>query len=300
MQIGFIGLGKMGFPMVTRLLDAGHQVVVWNRSKGRAKLATKRGAKAVTELDQLLEALTPPRVIWMMLPAGQPTNDMAKWLLSSLSPGDTVVDGANAYYLDTQHHSQRARQLKIGWIDVGVSGGPEGAANGACLMIGGMKKTVKSVWPIFQALAAPNAALHVGESGAGHFAKMVHNGIEYGMMQSIAEGFNLLLHSPFSYELPELARLYNNRSVIESRLLEWLAAGYDQFGPTLDQISGRVNHSGEGEWTVRTAESWGHPTPAIKAAFEFRVASHKKPSYTGKVLSLMRGMFGGHDMTNKP
>ncbi len=229
-----------------------------------------------------------------MLTAGEVTEGTITELAGLLEKGDTLIDGGNAFYEDTLRRAPLLAAQGIDFIDVGYSGGPSGARNGGCLMIGGNKEAVASLDELWKALALPDGYMYCGEAGAGHFVKMVHNGIEYGMMQSLAEGFAVLKNAPFALNLKDVAHLYNNGSVITSRLVGWAENAFKEHGNDLADITGTVAHTGEGEWTVKTAEKLGVPVASIKLAFDFRVASSDKPSYTGQVLSALRNQFGGH------
>jgi 6-phosphogluconate dehydrogenase len=294
MKIGYIGLGKMGINMAERLTQAGHEIVAWNRSEEPRHEATERGVKTVGMMEELVSSLEAPRIIWLMI-SHTAVDALLETLLPQLEKGDTLVDGGNSYFKDTIRRGALCAEHGVQFIDAGVSGGPGGAKDGACIMAGGEDDVFKKLEPIFKDASAPDAYSHVGNKiGAGHFVKMVHNGIEYGMMQALAEGFAVMKESDFNLDLTEVTRIYNNKSVIESRLVGWLEKGYKTYGEDLADISGTVAHTGEGEWTVKTAEELGVPTPIIKGAFDFRVESARKPSYTGKVLSTLRNMFGGH------
>jgi|SRR5579859_1382975 len=299
MQIGYIGLGKMGKNMVLRLLEKKYDVVAWNRSpEPRAEVAAA-GAQTTETIKELVEKLVTPRLVWLMLPAGDVTKGTIRQLSELLSAGDTLIDGANSFYKDTQEMANILAAKNIHFIDAGVSGGPAGARNGACLMVGGDEVSFKKYESLFRDISAPNAYRFFAGSGAGHFVKMVHNGIEYGMMQALAEGFTVLHDSPFKIDLVKAAEIYNNRSVIESRLVGWLESGLQKNGVELKNISGSVAQSGEGKWTVETAQEFGVPVPIIAGSLNFRLESQKNPSFTGKILSTLRNEFGGHEVEEK-
>ena len=296
-QIGYIGLGKMGMSMVARLKD----------KKWHVETYDVNGRGSVQSVEQLANSLSKPRMIWIMVPAlakasaGKPAyspvdNVIAK-LLPHLTKGDIVIDGGNSFYVDSIRSGKKLAQRGISFLDVGVSGGPGTVRDGKpAFMVGGEKEIFAKLKPLFQDLTKKESFGYMGKSGAGHFVKMVHNGIEYGMMQALAEGFCLMERVPFALDLQEVARVYNNGSVIQSRLVGWLEAGFARYGRDLKEASGRVQHTGEGEWTVKTAKKFGVPVPAIKAAFGFRLQSAKKPSYTGKILTMLRSQFGGHSI----
>jgi 6-phosphogluconate dehydrogenase len=297
MKLGYLGLGKMGKNMVLHLLEKGHEVVAWNRSPEPRSEVAAAGAQAVETVEEVVAALPVPRVIWVMLPAGDVTDQMITKLSTLLSPGDLVIDGGNTFYKDSQRHGELLTSKKIAFMDVGTSGGPAGARNGACLMIGGTDESLFQKYDaLFRDISAPNAYQYFPGAGAGHFVKMVHNGIEYGMMQAIAEGFAVLRESPYKIDLLKAATIYNNRSVIESRLVGWLLSGYQKHGTELEDISGTVKHTGEGQWTVEAAKEMGIPVKVIEDSFQFRVQSETQPSYTGQVVSVLRNEFGGHEV----
>lgn len=296
MKLGYIGLGKMGKNMVEHLLEQKFEIVAWNRSPEPLQYVVAKGAVAATDFADMVQKLEAPRTIWVMLPAGDVTMGVLKELSELVQPGDTVIDGANSFYKNTIECNKLFEPKGINFFDVGVSNGPGGARTGACLMVGGKKEWFTKYEELFKAIAAPGAYRLFPGIGGGHFVKMVHNGIEYGMMQSIAEGFAVLKASHYDHDLQQIAELYNNHSVISSRLVDWLAQGYAKFGSELTDISGTVAHSGEGQWTVETAKELGIPTPAIADALQFRIDSTQNPSYTGKVVSLLRFMFGGHNV----
>lgn len=296
MKLGYIGLGKMGKNMVLRLLEKGHEVVAWNRSEApRAEVATA-GAETPETVAALVAALPNPKTIWLMLPAGDVTHAMIRELIELLQPGDTLIDGSNNFYKNTIEHGKLLAEKKIQFFDAGVSGGPAGARNGACVMAGGSVTPPAEITRLFTDVAAPDAYHFFPGVGAGHFTKMVHNGIEYGMMQAIAEGFAVLKAAPYDLDLLAVTKLYNQGSVIESRLIGWLGSAYAKQGPDLSETSGSIKHSGEGQWTVETAQELAIPTPVISESLQFRIDSEKTPSYTGQVVSALRHEFGGHDV----
>ncbi|TSC62340.1 MAG: 6-phosphogluconate dehydrogenase [Parcubacteria group bacterium Gr01-1014_48] len=301
MTLGYVGLGKMGCGMIERLIKHGHAIVAHDASREAVLAAARMGAEGVYTLEELVQKISSPKVIWLMVPHSA-VDKIVSSLLSMLAEGDTILDGGNSFYKDSMRRYELCKQKGIAYIDVGVSGGPHGAREGACLMISGERKQFESCEALFKDIALPDGYRYVGSSGAGHFVKMIHNGIEYGMMQAIGEGFAIMRKAPFAVELYEIADLYNHGSVIESRLVGWLSDAYKRFGDDLNAktcCTGSVSHSGEGEWSVQTAEEFSVPAPVIKAAFDFRVASQTNPSYTGQVVSALRYMFGGHDVKPK-
>jgi len=298
MKLGYVGLGKMGFNMVERLLEKGHEVVAYNRSEKPVKEIAEKGAKPASSLQFLADTLSTPRLIWLMIPH-QAVEGVIKELIQFLDKGDTIVDGGNSPYKESMRRARELQGEGIDFLDAGVSGGPGGARDGACIMIGGKKTVYKKFKNLFRDLSARKGYAYMGKSGAGHFVKMIHNGIEYGMMQAIAEGFAIMKASPFDLDLMKIAELYNHRSVIESRLVGWLKTAFDQYGEDLENISGSVAQTGEGAWTVEAAKELGIPAPIIEGALNFRIESQTKPTYTGKIISALRHQFGGHEVLKK-
>ncbi len=303
MQLGYIGLGKMGFNMAQRLLEKKHNIIAFNRSpeplQNIKKFAVEAGhnLSTVHSLEELVHALEAPRLIWIMV-SSSAVDEFLEKLIPLLMAGDTIIDGGNSFYEDTMRRATMLTEKKIHFMDVGTSGGPNGARTGACLMIGGSETMFKKYEELFKDIAAENAYGYMGSSGAGHFVKMVHNGIEYGMMQAIGEGFALMKQAPFKLNLAEIADLYNHKSVIESRLVGWLKDGFKKYGEDLKEISGTVSHSGEGQWTVETAKKMDISVPVIEDALKFRIESQNKPNFTGQVVSVLRNQFGGHNVIN--
>ncbi len=294
MKLGYIGLGKMGFNMVERLLEKGYQVVAFNKSPEPVRRIAERGAQPAESLRALAAALAPPRIVWIMVPH-QAVDTVLNDLVPLLERGDTVIDGGNSPYKESIRRGRELEARGIDYLDAGVSGGPSGARNGACIMVGGRKEIFDRHEHLFRELSTINGYGYMGGSGAGHFVKMVHNGIEYGMMQALAEGFAVMKASGFDLNLAKIADLYNHKSVIESRLVGWLKNAYELHGMELTGISGSAMQSGEGMWTVEVAKELGVPAPVIEGALAFRLQSQKNPSYTGKIISALRNEFGGHE-----
>lgn len=297
--IGIVGLGKMGANIARRLIGKGWKVYGYNMTPEKTKMLEQEGLRGVFSLKELVKTLAPPRIIWLMVPAGRPVDEVIfgkGGLAQLLDKGDSIVDGGNSFYKDSITRYGKLKKRGIHFIDAGVSGGPSGALNGPSLMIGGEGEVFEKIQSLFSDLAIPNGYQFFEGAGNGHFVKMVHNGIEYGMMQALAEGFTLMKTYPAKLDLIRVADVYNHRSVIESRLVEWLKNAFELYGQDLRKISGSVDSTGEGEWTVKTAKEFNVPTPVIKNSFDFRMASVKKPSYTGKILSALRNQFGGHDV----
>lgn len=296
-EIGIIGLGKMGGGLARQLNEKGWRVIAYNRTAEVTRAIEQEGIEAAYSLKELVKKLKKPRVVWLMLPNGAPLDEMIfgrDGLIHVLERGDILVDGGNSYFKDTRARYKKLAKTGIRFIDAGVSGGPGGARNGACIMVGGSEKLFKELELLFADLSVPEGYAHFEGPGAGHFVKMVHNGIEYGMMQALAEGFAVLKKSSYKINLPRATDIYNRGSVIESRLVGWLARAYKEHGEELKTMSGSVASTGEGEWTVKTARQLKIPTPVIEDAFKFRVASARTPSYIGKILTALRNQFGGH------
>jgi len=335
-KIGYIGLGRMGKNMVLRLLEQGIEVVAWNRSpepiediKNQISKSknTDQKLKIANDLEELVNSLEKPRVIWLMLPAGGVTDQFIGKLLPLLSAGDLLIDGANSFYKDTDRRFEEFEKagikylgigvsggrrsselLKSGihFMDIGVSGGPAGARSGACLMIGGSSEDFEKIKDLAKAAGAPGAYQHLGAQGSGHLAKMVHNAIEYGMMESLGEGLAILKHSEFKYDFSRLLDLYNHKSVIESRLVGWAKEAFDE-DPNLSDISSIIGSGGagkerikaEGDWTIELAQKLGVDAPSIEASMKVRsdssnVEESSPNGFRNKVVSALRGKFGAH------
>ncbi len=297
-SLGIIGLGKMGGNIARRLLSKGWHVVGYNKSYGATAELEKERLVGASSVKDLVSKLETPRTIWLMLPAGV-TDEVIDELLPLLSKGDTVIDGANSFFKDTERRNEKISASGIRFMGVGVSGGPSGALNGACLMIGGDRQVAESYGQLWNDLALPDGWMIFDGVGAGHFVKMVHNGIEYGMMQSLGEGFNLMKNSSYNLNLKNIAHLYNRGSVVESRLVGWLEKAFEKRGDELAEISTTVHHSGEGAWTVETAHEMKIPVKIIEDSLNFRIDSPNHPSYTGKVVNALREQFGGHEVNEK-
>lgn len=296
-ELGYIGLGKMGFNMVERLLERGYSVVVYDKNTDAVEKLVAKGARQADSISALSSALSPNRLVWVMVPHSA-VDAVLSELAPSLAAGDVVVDGGNSPYLESVRRGNELAEKGVRFLDAGTSGGPAGARNGACVMVGGDEAVYEEYKTLFADISAPDAYGYMGSSGAGHFVKMVHNGIEYGMMQAIAEGFAVLKKSEFNIGLTEASRVYNNQSVIQSRLIEWLMNAYKVHGEDLEDVSGEVDSTGEGAWTVEAAKRLNIPTPIIEGSLHFREQSKGNPSYAGKVLSALRNQFGGHSITH--
>jgi 6-phosphogluconate dehydrogenase len=297
MRIAIFGLGRMGGNMARRLCRAGIEVVGWNRTfEVAGSIAAEEGMIAAPSVGEAVAQLPSPRVVWLMLPAGSPTEEQVRELKDLLAPGDIVIDGGNANYRDSQRRGAFLAQSGIQFVDAGTSGGVWGLDNGYCLMVGGERDAIATIEPVLKALApAPDRGwAHVGPIGAGHYTKMVHNGIEYGMMQAFAEGFTLMRSKEeFNLDLAQIGEVWRHGSVVRSWLLDLTAEALagDQ---TLQEIGTRVADSGEGRWTVLESVEQGIPLPVITLALQMRFASQGQQDYQGKLLSLMRQAFGGH------
>jgi 6-phosphogluconate dehydrogenase len=293
MQLGFVGLGRMGSNMVTRLLQGGHSVVAWDVNADAVRAVAAAGARGAASLAELAGVLAPPRAVWVMVPAGEPTEKTVRELAGLLATGDTIVDGGNSYYKDAIRRAAELAPRGLFYVDAGTSGGIWGLQLGYCLMVGGPAPAVARLEPVFRTLAPADGYLHVGQSGAGHYVKMIHNGIEYAMMQSYAEGFELMRESPYALDLPRVAALWNHGSVVRSWLLE-LAADALAEDPHLESVKAYVEDSGEGRWTVEDAVEKAVPAPAITAALYARFRSRRDNSFADRLLAALRHKFGGH------
>ena len=293
MDIGFVGLGKMGLNMVTRLQRAGHQVTAYDRSADALANATAAGCIAAASLADLVQRLKAPRAVWIMVPSGPPTEETVQAVAALLAPGDVIIDGGNTRFHDDVRRSKELAARKLQYIDAGTSGGIWGLKNGYCLMVGGNKEAVDRLAPVFEALAPPNGWAHVGAAGAGHYVKMVHNGIEYSLMQGYAEGFELMSKSEYRLDLSRIADLWLQGSVVRSWLLE-LAASALKEDPRLEQLKGYVQDSGEGRWMVADAIDKDVPVPTLTAALFTRFRSRQTESFAEKMLAALRNAFGGH------
>ncbi|HYC56747.1 MAG TPA: decarboxylating 6-phosphogluconate dehydrogenase [Candidatus Binatia bacterium] len=298
MDIGFVGLGRMGLNMTRRLLRGGHGVVAFDRSAEQVGEAVKAGAIAAGDLAGMVAALAPPRAIWAMIPAGGPVDDLIGNLVPLLQAGDVVVDGGNSNYKDTQRRARQLEQAGLHLVDAGTSGGIWGLELGYCIMAGGKPEALALLGPALDTLAPPDGWLHVGPEGAGHFAKMIHNGIEYGMMQAYAEGFDILQASPYRYDLEKVAHLWNQGSVVRSWLLELAERALDE-DPKLEKLRAWVDDSGEGRWTVHEAVDLAVPAPVLTMALFARFRSRQPESFADRMLAALRNEFGGHAVKSK-
>jgi 6-phosphogluconate dehydrogenase len=285
MQLGMIGLGRMGSGMTERLREGGHDVQTYDPN------VESRTASSLAELKQQLDA---PRAFWLMIPAGKITEDVFQELLGVAEQGDTIIDGGNSNFRDSKRRYVEAQHKGIHFVDAGVSGGIWGLEVGFCLMVGGDGEPVKRLEPILDTLAPDEGYAHVGPSGAGHFVKMVHNGIEYGLMQAYAEGFEIMEHSEFELDPQQISGIWRNGSVVRSWLLELLHAAFEQHGSKLEDIAPYVEDSGEGRWTITEAINENVPTPVIAASLFARFASRDEIKFSARVAAALRQQFGGH------
>jgi 6-phosphogluconate dehydrogenase len=295
MKIGMIGLGRMGMNMAKRLLKGGHEVAAYNRTRDKVAQLVQEGALGANSFSELINNLLSPRIVWLMLPAGPAVEDHLTQLAGILAPGDTVIDGGNSYYKDDIRRAQFLQEKGINYMDVGVSGGLWGLDRGYCLMAGGSREIYNSLEPVLNTLAQKDGCLYCGPAGAGHFVKMVHNGIEYGMMQAYGEGFDILKSSPYaeSLDFAEVAHLWNQGSVVRSWLLE-LAEDVFKRDADLSEIEGYVEDSGEGRWIVQDAVDMGVACPVTALSLMQRFNSRNKNSFSDRFLAALRREFGGH------
>lgn len=298
MKIGFVGLGKMGGNMVERLLLAGHEVVAFDRSPEVVAQVVAKGAVGAESFEDLARKLPDRKIIWLMVPAGAPVDESIATFLPLLRRDDILIDGGNSYWRDTQKRAEEIHGQGVHFIDCGTSGGIWGLKNGYCLMYGGPQKACDALDPIFKTLAPPQGALYAGPSGAGHFVKMVHNGIEYGMMQAYAEGFELMNNSSFDIDLHAVSQVWQHGSVVRSWLLELAERALGE-NPQLDGIADFVQDSGEGRWMVQSAMDFDTPVPVITMSLFARFQSRQKESFGMKLLAALRNQFGGHATQSK-
>ncbi len=294
MKLGFIGLGKMGLNMVTRLLNSGeHEVVVYDRSEEATREAVKLGAIGANSVQELAERLDAPRVIWLMIPAGDPVDDTIDLLLPHIAKGDCIIDGGNSNYKDTVLRAQELSESDIEYLDVGTSGGIWGLKEGYCMMIGGPEPAFKFIEPVLKTLAPEDGYAHMGPAGAGHYVKMIHNGIEYGMLQAYGEGFALLQASDYNLNLEKISKLWNRGSVVRSWLLE-LAENVFKENGSLEGIKAYVEDSGEGRWTILDSMDKNISCPVITLSLLERFASRDPEHFGAKMIAALRDEFGGH------
>ncbi len=295
MRLGMVGLGRMGGNMATRLIRNGHQVVGYARSESSREAAAANGAETTASLEDLVAALEPPRTVWLMVPAGNPTEEAIAGLTTLLAEGDLVVDGGNSLFRDSVRRAADLASRKVAFVDAGVSGGIWGLENGYCMMLGGDPASIERLMPALDALAPEGREgwAHVGAHGAGHFVKMVHNGIEYGLLQAYGEGFEILESSVYDLDLKQISEVWRRGSVVRSWLLDLLASALEK-DPGLASIGGYVDDSGEGRWAVLAAIDQEVPAPVTALSLFARFASRQDESFSAKVIAALRHEFGGH------
>ncbi len=294
MEIGIVGLGKMGGNMLRRLVRDGHQVVGFDLDADRRRDAEEAGGAAADSVPDLIGRLEPPRSVWVMVPHGEPTDETIDELIGLMDPGDTIVDGGNSRFTDSMAAAGRCEQEDIRFLDAGVSGGVWGLEEGYCMMIGGPEEAFRDLEPAFRSLAPEGGYAHVGENGAGHFVKMIHNGIEYGMLQALGEGFECLERSEFDVDLQQVAELWQHGAVVRSWLLELLSDAFDEEGNELERIAGYVDDSGMGRWTVQYAVENAIPVGSLTNSLYERFDSRMEERFSAKVIAALRDQFGGH------
>jgi 6-phosphogluconate dehydrogenase len=296
MQLGMVGLGRMGLNMTRRLVAAGHPVVAFDRNLEAVARAKAAGATGVSSTAELVRRLGAPRIVWLMVPAGDPVDSAIAELQPLLAADDIVIDGGNSNYKDTLRRADALAACGVSLLDVGTSGGIWGLENGYCLMVGGDAGAYDRVEPILRALAQEGGYARVGGSGAGHYAKMIHNGIEYGMLQAYGEGFELLHASPYGFDPGALARLWNHGSVVRSWLLELAERAFENEGADLNALRGYVEDSGEGRWTVQEAIDLNVPAPVLTLSLLARLATRQEDSFSARFIAALRNEFGGHSV----
>jgi 6-phosphogluconate dehydrogenase len=297
-KLGMVGLGKMGYNLVLNLMENGHEVVANDINEEAMQKIKAEGAEIAADYQAMADMLPKPRVIWLMIPAGDLIDQVIEKFTPYLEEGDILIDGGNSNYKDTLKRAEKLSAAGIHFMDVGTSGGMEGARHGACTMIGGDAEVFAHVEPIFKDISIEKGYLYTGKVGSGHFLKMVHNGIEYGMMQAIAEGFEILEKSQFDYDYKEVSRVWNHGSVIRSWLMELMENAFSK-EPKLESIKGVMHSSGEGKWTVETALDLQTAAPVIALSLMMRYRSLEDDTFTGKVVAALRNEFGGHAVEKK-
>ena len=298
MQIGMVGLGKMGYQLSLNLMEKGYQVCAFDVNKEAVQNISNEGAQGAVNLKEFVAKLDRPRKIWLMVPAGDITEQVFQELLPLLDEKDIVIDGGNAHYKDSLRRDEESKEKGVYFLDCGTSGGVEGARHGACTMIGGDKEAFDQVESVFKDISVEKGYLYTGKAGSGHFLKMVHNGIEYGMMAAIAEGFEILEKSPFDYDYEKVSTVWNNGSVIRSWLMELMENAFSK-DAKLDKIKGVMHSSGEGKWTVEAALDFQTAAPVIALSLMMRYRSLEDDTFTGKVVAALRNEFGGHAVVEK-
>jgi 6-phosphogluconate dehydrogenase len=298
MQIGLVGLGKMGFNLALNIHKHRHEVIAFDLSENSVKSISEKGIKTASSLQALAKTFTSRKVIWLMIPAGEAVDKAIETLKKELKPGDIIIDGGNSFFKDSVRRATDLASVGIDYLDCGTSGGTEGALNGVCAMIGGKKEAFDHCEQLLKDISVPDGYLYCGPSGSGHFVKMIHNGIEYGMMQSIAEGFEVMEKSHFNLDLKSVAKVWNHGSVVRSWLMELTENALSK-DPKLESIRGVMHSSGEGKWTLETALENQISTPVIALSLLMRYRSLQDDTFSGKVVAALRNEFGGHAVEKK-
>lgn len=298
MNIALVGLGKMGYNLALNMLDKGYKINAFDISDENVKKAQTAGVNGVKSIKELINMTPKKRIIFLLLPAGDAVDDTIEELLNYIDKGDIIIDSGNSHYKDSIRRYEYLKQKGIEFLDCGISGGPKGALNGACLMVGGEEEVFKECEKLFKDISVDEGVLYTGKSGSGHFVKMVHNGIEYGMMQSIAEGFEVMHKSDFNIDYEKVAHVFNHGSVVRSWLMELVESAFSK-DKNLDSIKGVMHSSGEGKWTVETALDLGVPAPVIALSVFMRYRSLEDDTFSGKIVAALRNEFGGHDVELK-
>jgi len=293
MKIGLFGLGKMGVNIALNAMDHGYQIIGFDKNKEKLINVEKKGISVIYSIDSLINELSDNAIIWIMINAGDPVDQVLTKIAPLLKNGAIVIDGGNSFYKDSVRRSKQLSMQGIFFLDIGVSGGVSGARNGASMMVGGNKNAYNTIEPFLKSICVTNGYAHVGPSGSGHYLKMIHNAIEYGMMQAIAEGYEILKESHFNFDLSEISKVFKNGSVVRSWLIDLLSEQLQE-DPSLEKYSGKVGHSGECQWAIEEAKEMGIDIQAIKASLDMRLGSQNNPTFGSKTLSAMRYAFGGH------
>jgi 6-phosphogluconate dehydrogenase len=298
MQIGLIGLGKMGFNLALNMKRNNHEVIAFDLNKNVVQSIASHGIKTTESIEGLVGKLTGKKAVWLMIPSGQPVDEAIQKLTPLLNNGDIIIDGGNSLYKDSVRRAKNLAESGIGYLDCGTSGGMEGALNGVCAMIGGSRDAFSHCEDLFKSISLPDGYLYCGPSGSGHFVKMIHNGIEYGMMQAIAEGFEVMHKSEFNLDLRKVAKVFNHGSVVRSWLMELTENALTK-DPKLESIKGVMHSSGEGKWTLETALEKQIATPVIALSVLMRYRSLQDDTFSGKIVAALRNEFGGHAVEKK-
>jgi 6-phosphogluconate dehydrogenase len=298
MQIGLVGLGKMGFNLALNIHGHGHEVMAFDLNAASLDAAGKKGVKTFSTLEKLLQAFSGKKVLWLMIPAGEAVDATIKSISPFLKAGDILIDGGNSFYKDSIRRASELKKQNIDFLDCGTSGGTDGALHGVCAMVGGNAAAFQFCEQLFKDIAVKDGYLYCGPSGSGHFVKMIHNGIEYGMMQSIAEGFEVMQKSEFGLNLKSVAKVWNHGSVVRSWLMELTENALSK-DPNLDTIKGVMHSSGEGKWTLETALEKQIATPVIALSVLMRYRSLQDDTFSGKIVAALRNEFGGHAVEKK-